>query len=88
MIDPAPIKDELRGQYASFLRSPLGADFIGKMLAYEGSLSIEAVNADDPYLQAKKINKASGIYWVRTLLDDLSKPKSTPAKAGTRSARP
>lgn len=88
MIDPAAAKDDLRGSYNQFLKSPTGADFIGKMLAYEGSLTMEAINHDEPHIQAKKLNKASGIYWVRTLLEDLSKPKSTPAKGATRSSRP
>lgn len=79
-MDPA--KDELRGAYKQFLLSPVGKDLLSKMLAYEMSLNMESIRHDEPHLQAKSINKASGIYWVRSLLDDLSKPKvtkSTPA---------
>lgn len=67
--------DDLRGAYKTFLNSNIGKDFLTKLLAYEGTLTMEAINHDEPTIQAKKLNKASGIYWVRTLLEDLSKPK-------------
>lgn len=69
--------DELRGAYDQFVNSPVGKDFLTKVVAYETSLVIQAYADNNPETQAKNINKAAGIYWVRTLLQDLSTPKTT-----------
>lgn len=84
-MDERKAIDDLRGAYKTFLNSNVGRDFLTKLLAYEGSLTMEAINHDEPTIQAKKLNKASGIYWVRTLLEDLSKPKSAVGQKRTQS---
>lgn len=88
MLDPSAAKDDLRGAYNQFLKSPTGADFLGKLAAYELSLQAQAYMESSHEKKAQSIDKAAGIYWVRTLLADLSKPKSTPASRSgrTRSA--
>lgn len=88
MIDPAATKDDLRGAYNAFLKSPTGADFLGKLVAYELSLQGQAYQESEHQKKAQAIDKASGIYWVRTLLDDLSKPKSTAVKPSEHSRGP
>lgn len=77
-MNPSAAKDDLRGAYNQFLKSPTGADFLGKLVAYELSLQGQAYQESEHQKKAQAIDKASGIYWVRTLLEDLSKPKSTP----------
>lgn len=81
--------DELRGDYDRFLKSPAGKDLLTRIVAYETQLQTE--NYRDTTTTERKLtntDKLCALYWVRTLLADLSKPKSTPAKAGKRSSRP
>lgn len=78
--------DDLRGRYASFLKSEIGKDFLTRIIAYETQLMTE--NYTVGTTQDKKlsnVDKLSGLYWVRTLLSDLSKPKPTPAVRGKHS---
>lgn len=75
--------DDLRGTYNQFVKSPAGRDFLTRIIAYETQLQTDnyrptATNAQ----KATNVDKMAGLYWVRTLLDDLSKPKSMPAKRG------
>lgn len=88
MIDPSATKDDLRGAYNQFLKSPVGADFLGKLMAYELSLLGQAYKESEHQKKAQAIDKASGIYWVRTQLEDLSKPKSTVARPSEHSRGP
>lgn len=81
--------DDLRGDYKRFIESNAGRDFLSKIIAYETQLQTE--NYRDTTPTDKKLtntDRLSGLYWVRTLLADLSKPKSTPTKGGPHSSRP
>lgn len=80
--------DDLRGAYNQFVRSEAGKDFLLKLVAYETSLQGQAYNEVEHQKKAQHIDKAAGIYWVRTLLDDLSKPKSTAVKPPEHSRGP
>lgn len=82
-------KDDFRGDYARFLKSNAGRDFLTRIIAYETQLQIENYrNTTTSERKLTNTDTMAGLYWVRDLLSDLSKPKSTPAKAGTRSTRP
>ncbi len=80
--------DELRGAYNRFVRSDAGKDFLGKLLAYEISLTAQAMNESEHQKKAQFIDKASGIYWVRTLIDELSKPSKPVSRASSSLKRP
>lgn len=75
-----PVND-LRGAYNQFLKSPTGKDLLSKMVAYETALMISAYSETSHEKKAQSIDKASGIYWVRTLLEDLSKPRAITTNA-------
>lgn len=81
------VNDDLRGAYNQFLKSPIGKDFLARCAEYETSLMISAYTESDHQKKAQSIDKAAGIYWVRTELENLSKPKSTPPprRGSTRS---
>lgn len=81
-------KDDLRGAYNQFVKSPAGADFLSKLLAYELNLQGQAYQESEHQKKAQAIDKASGIYWVRTLIADLSKPRSTVAGSSKHSRGP
>lgn len=81
-------KDDLRGAYNQFLKSPAGADFLSKLAAYEMTLQSQAYQESDHQKKAQSIDRAFGVYWVRTLLADLSKPKSTVARPSEHSRGP
>lgn len=77
-------KDELRGAYNEFLLSPLGKDFLTRIVAYEAQLQAEAfLGNSTAEKKLSNVDKLSALYWVRTQLDDLSKPKPEPLKRST-----
>lgn len=77
--------DDLRGAYNQFIKSPVGRDFLTRIIAYETQLQTQNYAPDTTTEQKlTNINRMSGLYWVRTQLDDLSKPKPTPAKRAKR----
>lgn len=79
-------KDDLRGAYKQFIESPVGRDFLTRIVAYETQLQTE--NYAPNTVRGKKlsnIDKMSGLYWVRSQLDDLSKPAPSVARKSTRS---
>lgn len=71
------MNDDLRGAYNQFVKSPVGKDLLTQLSAYEVQLTALAYGESEHQKKAQYIDKASGIYYVRTLLDDLSKPKVT-----------
>lgn len=80
--------DDLRGAYNQFIRSEAGKDFLKRIVAYETQLEIDNYRPDTT--NEKKItntDKRSALYWVRTQLQDLSKPKPTPAVRGGSTRR-
>lgn len=72
--------DDLRGNYKQFLTSETGRDFLTRVIAYETQLQSENYRDDIPNdKKLANMSKMSGLYWVRTLLEDLSKPKPVPS---------
>lgn len=72
-------KDDLRGAYNAFIRSPAGKDFLMRIIAYETQLQVENYRVDTTTeKKVSNVDKMYGLYWVRTQLEDLSKPKPTP----------
>lgn len=70
--------DELRSAYKQFLASPTGKDFLTRIVAYETDLQLQLYRPGATNEQkTTNIDRMSGLYWVRALLDDLSKPKPT-----------
>lgn len=71
--------DDLRGDYKRFLDSPAGKDLLTRLIGLEtqyraASAQLKATGEQ----KLTSIDKMNTIYEVRTLLDDLSKPKSMP----------
>lgn len=75
--------DDLRGSYNQFVRSEAGKDFLTQLATQETYLTAQAYAESEHQKKAQAIDKAAGIYWVRTLLSDLAKPKAEP-KVDTR----
>jgi hypothetical protein len=74
--------DDLRGAYKQFLISEAGKDLLLRIVTYEAALQTE--NYAPGTSNEKKVSntdKMAGLYWVRTQLDDLSKPKPKPSVA-------
>lgn len=79
--------DDFRGAYKEFLNSEVGRDFLNKLIVHETDLKLTAFRSTDPNVVHGCVSEERGVYWVRTLLDDLSKP-STPARAAEHSRGP
>lgn len=72
--------DDLRSNYQQFVKSETGKDFLSRILSYEMQLQTENYRSDTPAdKKLSNMDKQTALYWVRTLLDDLSKPKPTPS---------
>lgn len=80
--------DDLRGNYKQFLTSETGRDFLTRIVAYETQLQMEIYRDSTSEKKLTNIDKMAALYWVRTLLDDLSKPKPTPASRGNLTRTP
>lgn len=78
------VVDDFRGDYKRFLNSPIGKDLLARMAEYETALMIQAYAESSHQKKAQSIDKAAGIYWVRTELQNLSSPKTEPLVKGTK----
>lgn len=76
--------DELTAEEINVLRayidSPSGKKFLLKLVNYEMTLLAQAFNLESSSLekQSQLVSRVSGIYWVRSFIDDLVKPKPKP----------
>lgn len=58
----------------AYIQSEPGKKFILKLVDQEMTLLAQAYNSKASLeLQGQIVNRVSGIYWVRTLIDDLTK---------------
>lgn len=81
--------DDLRGAYKEFIDSPVGRDLLTRIVAYETQLQTQNYAPDTPSEQKlANVNRMAGLYWVRTQLNDLSRPKPTPAVRVKRTQSP
>ena len=66
------MKPELRNSLREFIKSPAGAELLGLLINQELSLEAEATKKDITIdRQVQLFNKKQGVYWVRTLINDL-----------------
>lgn len=79
--------DDLRPGYKAFIDSPVGRDFLTRILAYETQLQMENYRDATNERKLSNIDKMTALYWVRTLLGDLAKPKPTPSVKKTKDTR-
>lgn len=79
---PSEVNDSLRGAaYKEFLTSPVGQDFLIRLVAIETTYQVNAFQATNHCEKATYTDKQAAFYQVRTLLDDLSKPVKAPASS-------
>jgi hypothetical protein len=73
--------DELTAEEINVLRdyiaTPSGKKFLSKLVNYETTLLAEAFNLKSSSIekQGQLVSRVSGIYWVRSMIDDLVNPK-------------
>jgi hypothetical protein len=66
------MKPELRNSLKEFIQSPTGAELLGLLINQELALEAEATKKDISIdRQVQLFNKKQGVYWVRTLINDL-----------------
>lgn len=75
---------DLAGAYKEFLNSEVGKDFLNQLIVHETELTIASYRATDKDVKCGCVDEGRGVYWVRTLLKDLS----TPARAAEHSRGP
>lgn len=58
-----------------YIKSPSGKKLLLKLVNYETTLLAEAFNLKSSSIekQGQLVSRVSGIYWVRTLIEDLTK---------------
>ena len=58
-----------------YIKSPSGKKLLLKLVNYETTLLAEAFNLKTSSIekQGQLVSRVSGIYWVRTLIEDLTK---------------
>lgn len=61
----------------AYIDTPSGKKFLMKLVNYETTLLSEAFNLKSSSLekQGQLVSRVSGVYWVRTLIEDLLKQK-------------
>jgi hypothetical protein len=61
----------------AYIDTPSGKKFLMKLVNYETTLLAEAFNLKSSSLekQGQLVSRVSGVYWVRTLIEDLLKQK-------------
>lgn len=63
---------ESRNQLKDFIKSEAGKQFLQTVIGQEVALEAEATSKDATTdRQIQLFNKKQGIYWVRTLINDL-----------------
>lgn len=63
---------ESRNQLKDFIKSEAGKQFLQTIIGQEVALEAEATSKDATTdRQIQLFNKKQGIYWVRTLINDL-----------------
>jgi hypothetical protein len=63
---------ESRNQLKDFIKSEAGIQFLQTVIGQEVALEAEATSKDATTdRQIQLFNKKQGIYWVRTLINDL-----------------
>lgn len=66
------MKPEYRNALRDFIDSPVGKDFLMLLVNQEVALEAEATAKEaSTDKQIQLFNKKQGIYWVRTLINDL-----------------
>ncbi len=70
------VEDAIYSAYRSFLQGAAGQDLIDRLKLTEAKYMMEGMKATDIEQKGLAMERMKTVYLVRTMLDDLAKPKA------------
>lgn len=77
------VDDALFGAYRAFLQTAAGVDLIDRLKTTEAKYMMEGMKASTVEQKGLAMERMHTVYLIRTMLDDLAKPKTQVAKPKT-----
>lgn len=74
------VEDAIYSAYRSFLQGAAGQDLVDRLKMTEAKYMMEGMKATDIEQKGLAMERMKTIYLIRTMLDDLAKPKVVPSK--------